>query len=174
VIAGALVLPIECPRACSLHIQSPPALLEGFFLGCGGWQCKPLQTAWSFHPCGHGRGLVMWRLRSVGLSVVLVLLALLPLALPVRAAWADDGAQLFEAHCAGCHVNGGNIIRRGKTLQRSALERQGLDSRDAIAQIAAEGIGQMSGYREQLGDQGIDAVADWVWQQVQLGWPKPA
>lgn len=88
-------------------------------------------------------------------------------------AWAD-GAALFSQHCAGCHVHGGNIIRRGKTLQRSALARQGLDSRDAIAQIAAEGIGQMSGYREQLGDQGIDAVADWVWQQVQLGWPKPA
>ena len=87
---------------------------------------------------------------------------------PVRA----DGAQLFSQHCAGCHVNGGNIIRRGKTLKLAALERQGLDSSEAIARIAASGIGQMSGYAEQLGAQGVDQVAEWVWQQAQLGWPK--
>jgi cytochrome c6 len=83
-----------------------------------------------------------------------------------------DGAQLFEQHCAGCHVNGGNIIRRGKTLRLAALERQGLASPEAIAGIAAAGIGQMSGYREQLGDAGVQAVAAWVWQQAQADWPR--
>lgn len=83
-----------------------------------------------------------------------------------------DGAQLFTQHCAGCHVNGGNIIRRGKTLKLAALERQGLASSEAIARIAAGGVGQMSGYGAQLGDQGVEEVAAWVWQQAQLGWPK--
>jgi len=83
-----------------------------------------------------------------------------------------DGAQLFEQHCAGCHVNGGNIIRRGKTLKLAALERQGLASEQAIAAIAAEGRGQMSGYAAVLGEQGSKEVAAWVWQQALANWPR--
>ena len=82
-----------------------------------------------------------------------------------------SGAQLFEAHCAGCHIHGGNIIRRGKTLKLAALERQGLASPEAIAAIAAAGVGQMGGYAEVLGDGGVTAVAAWVWEQAQAGWP---
>ena len=81
------------------------------------------------------------------------------------------GAQLFESHCAGCHVGGGNIIRRGRTLKLQALQRNGLDSIAAIAEVAAAGRGQMSGYREALGgDGGAEAVAAWVWQQALQGW----
>ncbi|MBM5801685.1 MAG: cytochrome C6, partial [Cyanobacteria bacterium K_DeepCast_35m_m2_023] len=72
-------------------------------------------------------------------ALVLVLLVVLVLW-PRPALALADGPVLFENHCAGCHVNGGNIIRRGKTLKLSALERQGLASVDAIAQIAAAGI----------------------------------
>ncbi|MFN6345738.1 MAG: c-type cytochrome [Cyanobium sp.] len=94
----------------------------------------------------------------------------LGLAGPVLAAPA--GADLFEAHCAGCHVNGGNIIRRGKTLRLAALERQGVASEAAIAAIAAGGAGQMSGYAGVLGEEGVAAVAAWVWQQAQADWPR--
>ncbi|MEB3361498.1 MAG: c-type cytochrome [Synechococcaceae cyanobacterium] len=81
------------------------------------------------------------------------------------------GAQLFEAHCVGCHVGGGNIIRRGRTLKLKALQRNGLDSAAAIARVAAQGQGQMSGYREALGgDGGAEDVAEWVWQQALRGW----
>jgi cytochrome c6 len=83
-----------------------------------------------------------------------------------------DGAQLFEQHCAGCHVNGGNIIRRGKTLMLAALERQGLASAEAIAAIASQGVGQMSGYGSVLGADGSAQVGAWVWDQAQAGWPK--
>jgi len=103
-----------------------------------------------------------------GLLVVLVLA--LGLAGPVLA--APSGAELFEAHCAGCHVNGGNIIRRGKTLRLAALERQGVASEAAIAAIAAAGVGQMSGYAGVLGEEGVAAVAAWVWQQAQADWPR--
>jgi cytochrome c6 len=106
------------------------------------------------------------------------LLCSLLAALVIVVAWpgpllaAADGARLFEAHCAGCHLNGGNIIRRGKTLRLAALERQGLASEAAIAAIAAGGVGQMSGYAGVLGDDGVAAVAAWVWQQAQADWPR--
>lgn len=92
--------------------------------------------------------------------------------LPAQASAAvqEPGAVLFEQHCVGCHVNGGNVIRRGKTLKLEALTRQGLASPEAIAQIAASGIGQMSGYSEVLGTDGAETVGHWVWQQAQLGW----
>lgn len=106
-----------------------------------------------------------------GLAMVALAVVLLQ-AVPVAWAVEPDGARLFEANCAGCHLHGGNIIRRGKTLKLSALERQDLASQQAIASIAAAGIGQMSGYQSALGDAGVDAVAAWVWQQAQAGWPK--
>ncbi len=84
----------------------------------------------------------------------------------------DVGSSLFGAHCAGCHLQGGNIIRRGKTLKLAALERNGVASPDAIAAIAAGGIGQMGGYAQSLGEGGPEAVAAWVWQQALDGWPR--
>ncbi len=113
-------------------------------------------------------------LLSLLLALGLALLLLWP-----GPAWGDQpspdpaqGEPLFMAHCAGCHVNGGNIIRRGRTLQLAALQRNGLDDPAAIARVAAEGIGQMGGYAAQLGDGGAEAVAAWVWQQAQAGWPR--
>jgi cytochrome c6 len=101
-------------------------------------------------------------------ALVLLLAVLLLGPLSVNA----DGELLFQQHCAGCHVNGGNIIRRGKTLKLAALERQGLASEQAIAEIAAEGRGQMSGYGAVLGEQGSQEVAAWVWQQALANWPR--
>jgi len=82
------------------------------------------------------------------------------------------GQELFSAHCAGCHAGGGNIQRRGKTLRLAALERRQLASAEAIARIAAAGIGQMSGYDKVLGEGGAEAVGQWVWSQAQAGWPQ--
>lgn len=104
----------------------------------------------------------------------LIALALL-LGIWARPALAEtDGANLFEAHCAGCHLNGGNIIRRGKTLKLKALERYGIHGPVDIAMIATEGRGQMSGYGEVLGADGAEAVAEWIWQQVQSDWKSDA
>lgn len=110
-------------------------------------------------------------LRRALLPLALVLVALL-VFWPQPALASGHGALLFENHCAGCHLNGGNIIRRGKTLKLAALERQGLASPEAIAQVAAAGIGQMSGYGAALGNGGPEAVAAYVWQQAQVGWPR--
>jgi len=108
-------------------------------------------------------GALLRRLPSLLLAGVLT-------CVPAAALAAPDGALLFDNTCAGCHVGGGNIIRRGKTLKLAALERQGLASPEAIARVAAGGIGQMSGYASALGDGGPDAVAAYVWQRAQDGW----
>jgi len=101
-------------------------------------------------------------------GLILALLVLMTSAPQAHA--AADGAELFAQHCAGCHINGGNIIRRGKNLKLATLERRGLDSVEAIAQIAREGAGQMSGYGDVLGDGGDRVVATWVLEQAQNAW----
>ena len=106
------------------------------------------------------------------LQALALLLVVLLAWWPLPAQAAADGARLFESNCAGCHVHGGNIIRRGRTLKLAALERQDLASPEAIARVAAAGIGQMGGYAAALGDGGPEAVAAYVWQQAQAGWPR--
>ena len=80
------------------------------------------------------------------------------------------GENLFQNNCAGCHINGGNIIRRSKNLKISSLKRNGIENPEAIAKIARQGIGIMSGYKDELGDNGDEIVANWVWEQAQKAW----
>ena len=108
------------------------------------------------------------RWRRLAAAAVAVVMALLLWPGMARA----DGAQLFELHCAGCHVNGGNIIRRGQTLKLEALERHGIDGPAGILEIAVAGRGQMAGYGAVLGETGAEAVAAYVWQQALLDWPR--
>ena len=105
-------------------------------------------------------------------TLLAVALMLITLLWQSSSAWglAGSGAQLFDLHCAGCHPNGGNIIRRGRTLKLKALEKRELNNSQAIAQIAREGIGQMSGYADVLGEGNDVVVADWIWQQAQKAW----
>ena len=80
------------------------------------------------------------------------------------------GKSLFKNNCAGCHINGGNIIRRSKNLKISSLKRNGIDNPEAIAKIARQGVGIMRGYEDELGDNGDQIVANWVWEQAQKAW----
>ncbi|NJN30770.1 MAG: cytochrome C6 [Synechococcales cyanobacterium RM1_1_8] len=79
-------------------------------------------------------------------------------------------AQLFEQSCAGCHLNGSNIIRRGKNLKLKALKRYGMDSSGAIAQIITQGKGNMSAYGDRLAPEQITALADYVLARAQADW----
>ena len=80
------------------------------------------------------------------------------------------GEHLFIENCAGCHINGGNIIRRNKTLKEKDLKRNGVDTKEKIAKIAREGIGIMDGYEEVLGEKGDQLVANWILKQAQKAW----
>ena len=80
------------------------------------------------------------------------------------------GEVIFRQHCSGCHVNGGNILRRNKTLKLKALIKNGFDSPEAIAKVAREGTGIMDGYGEILGKGNDQILANWVWEQAQNAW----
>ena len=88
----------------------------------------------------------------------------------LNATQIDLGESLFKNNCAGCHINGGNIIRRSKNLKISSLKRNGIDNPESIAEIARQGIGIMGGYKDRLGDNGDQIVANWVWEQAQKAW----
>ncbi|MEM8778641.1 MAG: c-type cytochrome, partial [Cyanobacteria bacterium P01_G01_bin.49] len=60
----------------------------------------------------------------------------------------NKGAEIFSINCAGCHPNGSNIIRRGKTLQLKALKRNKVDTIDKIVSLVTNGKNNMSAYKE--------------------------
>ena len=106
----------------------------------------------------------------LGFIVVVILSTFIILAIKVEALNELDGERLFIENCSGCHVKGGNIIRRNKTLKIKDLKRNGIETPELIAEIAREGIGSMSGYKEVLGEKGDQIVANWIWQQSQSAW----
>ncbi len=105
---------------------------------------------------------------SIFLTLIIVLnTTLIPTAL---AADITNGAKIFNANCAGCHLNGSNIIRRGKNLKMRALKKYHMDSVDAITSIVTNGKNNMSAYKERLTEQEIQDVAAYVLQQAQQNW----
>jgi cytochrome c6 len=82
----------------------------------------------------------------------------------------DHGAKIFEANCAGCHINGGNIVRRGKNLKSKALHKYKLDNEEAIASLVTNGKGIMSAYGDKLTPEQIADVSAYVLQQAEQDW----
>ncbi len=115
---------------------------------------------------------MLFLIKSFRLLALLILTTVLALS-PIKTNALNNnptGEKLFLEHCSGCHINGGNIVRRNRTLKLPALNRQGLDSPEAIAKVAREGIGSMSGYEEVLGQGGDELVAKWIWNKAQNAW----
>ena len=110
----------------------------------------------------------MKRWLIVGLSALMVWA--IAFTSPVLAADTANGAKLFEVHCVGCHINGGNIIRRNKTLKLKALERNKVNTIDAIATLVANGKANMSAYKDRLTIAEIDDVSAYVLEQANKGW----
>lgn len=105
--------------------------------------------------------------------LALASLVAVPASLAPAPSSAEDGAKLFEASCTACHAGGGNVVARGKTLDRAALLANGYDV-DGIAAIVRDGRKQMPGYGEtcspkpactfgpRLSEESIRAVAAFV------------
>jgi cytochrome c6 len=104
-------------------------------------------------------------------ALLLTLCLILGLTItPVYATETVNAAKIFEVNCAGCHPNGGNIIRRGKTLKMKALKRYKMDSIDAVIDIVTNGKGVMSAYGDRLSETEIQAVANYVLTQAENNW----
>lgn len=106
------------------------------------------------------------------LTLILVTLSLWTsiLILPANAVDTINGAEVFSVHCAGCHIDGGNIIRWGKNLKKNALKKYGMDSLEAITNIVTNGKNNMSAYKERLTTAEIKNVAAYVLEQAEKDW----
>jgi cytochrome c6 len=94
------------------------------------------------------------------------------IALPTSALAADatNASKLFEFHCSGCHINGGNIVRRGKNLKLKTLEKNGLATIAAIETLVTNGKGNMSAYRDRLTPEEIQQISAYVLEQAHQNW----
>lgn len=103
-----------------------------------------------------------------------ILLLIISLQQPVLADTVDgvNGAKIFSANCAGCHIKGGNIIRRGKNLKMRALKRYKMDSVEAISHIVTYGKNNMSAYKDRLTESEIQTVSTYVLNQAENNWRK--
>ena len=106
------------------------------------------------------------------LLALLLAIALILTAAPSSASATDisQGAEIFQVHCAGCHINGGNILRRGKTLKQKALKKYGVDSLAAIATLVTNGKNNMPAFQERLSEVQIQAVSAYVLEAAAKDW----
>ena len=104
------------------------------------------------------------------LIIILLIALTFTFSLPALAVDTANGAKIFSVQCAGCHVNGGNIVRRGKTLKLKALKRNHVDSQDAIVSVVTNGKNNMSAYKDRLSNKEIEDVAAYVLEQAETGW----
>ncbi|MEM7727315.1 MAG: c-type cytochrome [Cyanobacteria bacterium P01_A01_bin.45] len=106
-------------------------------------------------------------IKTICISILLFCTISNPIALAEN---TDLGNKVFNTQCAGCHLRGGNIIRRGKNLKLRALKKYKMDSVDAISNIVTNGKNNMSAYKDKLTSEEIREVANYVLQQAEHNW----
>ncbi|MBE9207970.1 c-type cytochrome [Nostoc sp. LEGE 06077] len=109
-------------------------------------------------------------LKIMQLVCLILLLSTTTFTLPASANEISNGSEIFSVHCAGCHINGSNIIRRGKNLKKQALKKYNMDSIEAITSIVTNGKSNMSAYKDRLTEQQIQDVAAYVLEQAAKDW----
>lgn len=106
-------------------------------------------------------------------GIVLATLLFLAVAPAASAFAADaDGSKIFKANCAACHAQGTNRVNSEKTLKKEVLTQYGMYDHDAIVTQVTNGKNAMPAFSGKLDSDEIDAVADYVLEQSEAGWPK--
>lgn len=78
--------------------------------------------------------------------------------------------DVFNKNCAGCHAGGKNVMNPAKTLSSGDLEKNGVNSLNAITSLITNGKPPMPGFKGVLDDAAIDEVAAYVLEQSKKGW----
>lgn len=106
------------------------------------------------------------------LSVLVVAITVFTLAFgsPALAADTVNGAKVFSANCAACHLGGRNVVAAAKTLKKDALEKYNMNSMEAIVSQVHNGKNAMPAFKGRLKDAQIEDVAAYVLEQAEKGW----
>ncbi|MEC4806618.1 MAG: c-type cytochrome [Jaaginema sp. PMC 1079.18] len=107
-------------------------------------------------------------LKAIAIFLVIGCLGCQPTQATVMA--DSPGAKIFQTQCVACHPGGGNIIRRGKNLKQRAMQQNGYDSVEAIAQIVTYGKNNMSAFGDRLTPDEIETVSAYVLEQAAVNW----
>jgi cytochrome c6 len=81
-----------------------------------------------------------------------------------------QGAKVFSANCAACHMNGNNVVNAAKNLKAETLKQYSMDSEAAIVTQVTNGKNAMPSFKSKLSDEQIKAVAAYVLDQSAKGW----
>jgi cytochrome c6 len=114
------------------------------------------------------RRTMLKKLLAIALLATTVLMSVLNT--PAFAADLGNGAKVFEANCAACHLGGGNLVNSAKTLKKEALEQFQMASADAIKTQVINGKAAMPSFKSRLTADQIDDVAAYVLDQSDKGW----
>ena len=110
-------------------------------------------------------------MRKLVLVVLAIVTALTLWIAPVaQAADLGHGGQIFGNNCAACHVGGGNVVNRAKTLKQADLEKYEMASVEAITNQVTNGKNAMPAFKGRLSDEDIADVAAYVLAQAEQGW----
>lgn len=104
------------------------------------------------------------------LALILEILILINNINPVFAIDLNDGEKVFSTNCAGCHINGGNIVRRSKNLKLKTLQKNKIDNMESIINLVTNGKNNMSSYQDKLTKEQIENVAAYVLKQAENNW----
>jgi cytochrome c6 len=91
---------------------------------------------------------------------------------PIAAKKIDlaNGENIFNINCAACHVGGNNVIMPEKTLKKEALEKNNMNTIDAITYQVTNGKNAMPAFGGRLDNDEIENVANFVLNQSETGW----
>jgi cytochrome c6 len=113
---------------------------------------------------------VMLVLRRCLWVMVLTLTIVFSFSGAVFAADLNNGATVFTANCASCHVGGGNVINRSKTLAQADLTKYGMNSLEKVIAHVTNGKPPMPSFKTRLTADQIEDVASYVLEKAAGGW----
>ena len=74
----------------------------------------------------------------------------------------EKGELLFENYCFQCHQNGNTILVPEKNLKKESLERNGMNSIEAIRYQVKNGKNGMPAFGGKLKEEDIEKIANYI------------
>lgn len=108
--------------------------------------------------------------KLISLILLVLTFATLTFTAPAMAGDAAAGKAVFAANCNACHLGGKNVVNPAKTLAKGDLDKNGLNSVEAIVKQVTNGKGAMPAFKGRLKADQIENVAAYVFEQAEKGW----